>query len=219
MKKPKHKDQEDQPTGANGKAQFEQDTDQEAQKETLPSVEQLQEQLAQVEQERQKLYERLQRTMADFQNYQKRVAREREELTQRAQASALEALLPVLDDLDRGIEHAEANSTAEESALLSGFKMVRQRMLDLLRQQGVEPIDSVGRQFDPAYHDAIMEQEAEALPEGTVLQELHRGYLFKGKTLRPARVIVVKAPTKAEQVESEEPQTDNDPQQSEDQGQ
>jgi len=156
------------------------------------SAEQEKPTMQQLTEERDQLYQRLQREMADFQNYQKRTARERQELIERTEASTLQNLLPVLDDLDRAIEAAQ-NDTNHDDPVLSGIMMVRQRMLGLLKALGVEPIESVGEPFDPLYHEAIMQQPTDEYPVGAVLQEIQRGYMFKDRTLRPAKVIVARA--------------------------
>ncbi len=139
------------------------------------------------------MHDRLQRTMADFQNYQKRTTRQQAQLIQRTQGSVLQSLLPVLDDLDRAIQTAQQADQQDNDSILDGIKLVRQHMVDLLGQMDVLPMDSLGKPFDPAYHEAIMEQPTDQAAPGTILQEVHCGYLFKGDMLRPARVIVAKA--------------------------
>ena len=160
---------------------------------TALDAEQLNQQLEQLQQERDQLYQHLQRTTADFQNYQKRTMRQQAQLIQRTQGSVLQALLPVLDDLDRAIQTAEQADQQENNPILDGIKLVRQHMLDLLGQMEVLPMDSLGKPFDPAYHEAIMDQPTDQAAPGTILQEIHCGYLFKGDMLRPARVIVARA--------------------------
>lgn len=169
------------------------DTDKPKVGEVALDAEQLNQQLEQLQQERDQLYDRLQRTMADFQNYQKRTSRQQGQLIQRTQGSVLQTLLPVLDDLDRAIQTAQQADQQDNDSILDGIKLVRQHMVDLLGQMDVLPMDSLGKPFDPAYHEAIMEQPTDQAAPGTILQEVHCGYLFKGDMLRPARVIVAKA--------------------------
>ena len=130
----------------------------------------------------------LKRVAADFDNYRKRVAREREALVTRAHAGLVEAILPVLDDLGRALEAAGLH---EEAKLEDGVRLVHRQLSGVLAREGLEEIPSDGR-FDPHVHEALAAIPSEA-EEGTILEVVQRGYLLGDRVLRPARVVVAAA--------------------------
>jgi molecular chaperone GrpE len=137
------------------------------------------------------LRERHLRLAAEFDNYRKRVERERAESWVRAQAQLLERLLEPLDDLQR-IAHQEVGGTSA-TAFQEGAAMVEKKFLRVLEAIGVEEIEAEGRDFDPTIHEALTTVPAESEEEdGTVAQVYQKGYLLKGVLLRPARVVVRK---------------------------
>jgi molecular chaperone GrpE len=138
--------------------------------------------------ERDDLHERLLRTAAEFDNYRKRTERERRELTESAAAHLIEDLLPVVDDLERALgAPAEASSAA---AYRRGVELIHRRLLELLRRRGVEPIDAVGQDFDPAWHEGVANDPLGDRREGEITAEVRRGYRLGSKLLRPAMVKV-----------------------------
>ena len=140
--------------------------------------------------EKEALQDRLLRTAAEFDNYRKRVDRERRELSEYAGADILTDLLPIIDDLDRALQ-APAGSDAE--AYRRGVELIQKQMADLLRKRGVKQIEAVGTQFDPRYHEAVMNEVSADHREGEVMAELRRGYTLGDRLLRPAVVKVAKA--------------------------
>ncbi len=140
-------------------------------------------------------WERLLRTTADFDNFKKRAAREKIESAQYASSSLLQKLLPVLDNFEMALSAA---STAKEgdklASLQSGVAMIHQQLKSALADTGLEEIDAAGKPFDPNIHEAISQQESKTVAEGTVLQQVRKGYRLKERLLRPATVIVAKAP-------------------------
>ena len=126
------------------------------------------------------------RLAADFDNYRKRVAREQAALTARANERLLHELLPVLDDLERALEAAAEH---EEAKLEEGVRLVHQTLVALVQRHGLSEIDTDGG-FDPHVHEALLTQPGEGAAEGSVLQELQKGYRLGERVLRPARVIV-----------------------------
>jgi molecular chaperone GrpE len=130
----------------------------------------------------------LQRLAADFDNYRKRVARERDALVTRAHAGLVEAILPVLDDLGRALEAAGLH---EEAKLEDGVRLVHRQLSDVLAREGLEEI-STDVPFDPHVHEALAAIPSEA-EEGTILEVVQRGYLLGDRVLRPARVVVAAA--------------------------
>lgn len=137
----------------------------------------------------------LQRLQADFANFRKRVRREQEELRERVAEELLRHLLPVVDNLERAIAAAEQDGASLES-LRTGVVMVHRQLGELLFKEGVSPMASVGQVFDPAKHHAVATVESEEYEENTVVDELQKGYLFRGRLLRPALVRVAKRPDK-----------------------
>lgn len=128
-----------------------------------------------------------QRIQAEFENYRKRVARDRDEMVKRASEKVVLGLLPVVDNLERAIDHAAAGGDAE---LLAGVKMVLDQLLDVLSNEGVIQIDPCGQPFDAMRHQAVGQKENLEIPEGTVAEVCQKGYEMHGRTLRPAMVIV-----------------------------
>jgi molecular chaperone GrpE len=136
------------------------------------------------------LQDRLLRTAAEFDNYRKRVERERRELSEYAGADVLTDLLPIVDNLERALQ---APSTGESDSYRRGVELILKQMTDLLQRRGVKMIESVGLQFDPRYHEAVVQEVSAEHPEGTVMAELRRGYMLGDRLLRPAAVKVAKA--------------------------
>ena len=133
---------------------------------------------------------------AEFDNYRKRVAREKEAIVAYGNERILLAILPFLDNLERAISQSDAAGTAK--ALLSGVQMTYDQILGELRKFGVEQISAVGESFDPKRHEAIAKVAWEGKPEGSVLAESRKGYLLNGRLLRPAQVTVAQGAPEAE---------------------
>ncbi|HEX7229686.1 MAG TPA: nucleotide exchange factor GrpE [Candidatus Binatia bacterium] len=126
------------------------------------------------------------RALADFENYRKRVDRDRASVARSGKRDVILALLSVLDDLDRALEHVgEAPPSVAE-----GLQAVQRKFLRLLEAQGITPLQSVGEPFDPVLHDAIGTVESDEVESGAVAEELARGYRWGDDVLRPARVRV-----------------------------
>ena len=128
---------------------------------------------------------------AEFDNFRKRAARERESLAAFGNEQLLRAILPFLDNLERAMGQSEAST----EAVLAGVRMTYDLFLAELRKFGLEQISAVGELFDPARHEAIGSVAWEGKPEGTVLSEARKGYLLYGRLLRPAQVMVAAAPS------------------------
>ena len=140
--------------------------------------------------EKDALQDRLLRTAAEFDNYRKRVERERRELSEYAGADVLTDLLPIVDDLERALQ-APAGGDAE--TYRKGVELILRQMLSLLQKRGVKPIEAVGTQFDPRVHEAVMQEVSAEHREGEVIAELRRGYTLGERLLRPSVVKVAKA--------------------------
>jgi molecular chaperone GrpE len=146
--------------------------------------------LAQVRGERDDYYDRLLRKTAEFDNYRKRVERERRELTQAVSGDVLETLLPVVDDFERALQ---VEIGADPAAYRKGVELIYKQLQDLLAKRGVTPIDAVGQPFDPRFHQAITYEPSPGHAEGEVLEVVRRGYMHGDRLLRPAMVKVAKA--------------------------
>ncbi|MEP6963414.1 MAG: nucleotide exchange factor GrpE, partial [Acidobacteriota bacterium] len=138
---------------------------------------------------RAELQDRILRTHAEFQNFRRRVEKERMELSEYASMEAVRSLLPVFDDFDRAIQ---AKNSGEEFA--KGMDLIHQRFTSALQKLGLEPIVSQGQPFDPNVHHAVEMVETDEVPDHTVLAEFQRGYNFKGRMLRAAMVKVAVEP-------------------------
>jgi len=139
-------------------------------------------------QERDQYLAMLQRTQADFENYQKRSRREREDEWKYRHADLARELLPVIDNLERAM--AAAKQAGETGPLVQGVTMVQGQFVDLLRRYGITRMDAQGKPFDPHLHQAVMQQPTNDYPPGTVVQVLEPGYLIHDRVLRDARVAV-----------------------------
>ena len=145
--------------------------------------------LDELQREKGALQDRLLRLAAEFDNYRKRVDRDRREQAESAMAAALEDLLPIIDDLDRALE-APAGTDAD--VYRKGVELIHKQMAELLRRRGVTAIDVVGADFDPRVHQAVMHEVGPDHREGEVMAELRRGYMLGERLLRPAMVKVAK---------------------------
>lgn len=154
--------------------------------------------------ERDDLMARLQRVSADYLNYQRRVQRDIEQAREFANEDLIKSMLAVLDDMERALGTAGTNHDADDP-LLAGMQLVHDKALETLGRFGLGIIEAEGKMFDPEKHLALMQQATDASPPMTVLKEVQRGYQLKGRTIRPARVIVAKAPDQQEQQQEESP--------------
>lgn len=132
------------------------------------------------------------RSQADFENYKKRAAREKEEAIKYANKSLLQRLVAILDNFELGL--AAAREQGEQSPIYSGMVLVQKQLNDLLSENGLQPVEAERKPFDPNLHEAIAHEPSDQVPEGTVLRQARRGYRFKDRLLRPANVVVSSGP-------------------------
>jgi molecular chaperone GrpE len=151
----------------------------------------LQEQLALCGEAKRELEDRMLRLAAEFDNYKKRTAREFEQLVKRANENLIFHLVEVLDNFERALNSAK--SAKDFDAFHQGVELIYQHLRDLLAREGLEPIEAVGKAFDPHQHEAVLQVEDQQHPQETVVNEIQRGYMLGEKLLRPARVVVSKA--------------------------
>jgi molecular chaperone GrpE len=152
----------------------------------------LQTRLAEAEQQRDQYLDLAQRTRAEFENYQKRAARDLATERRFAVAPLAADLLGPMDNLDRAT--VAAQQAGEKGPLVQGVAMVQSQLLDILRRHGITRIDAEGQPFDAHLHEAVMQRPSKDKPPMTVLQVLEQGYMIHDRVLRPARVIVSAAP-------------------------
>jgi molecular chaperone GrpE len=145
---------------------------------------------AQLQKAHDELKDRLLRTAAEFENYKKRARKEVDEAQARGREGVLKDIFPVLDNLERALQHAP-----EKDPLTVGVRLVEKELLKALEKFGVSRFSAVGQPFDPTVHDAIQQVETAEVPPGTVAQEFAKGYKSGDRLLRPAMVAVAKAPS------------------------
>jgi molecular chaperone GrpE len=146
--------------------------------------------LADLQRERDDYKDRWLRKGAEFDNYRKRIERERREQADQSVVDLLEELLLVVDDFDRAMK---VDSGEGGNAYRKGVELIHGKLHDLLRKQGLKPIDALGVDFDPNLHQAVVHEESPEHREGEVIGELRKGYLLNDRLLRPAMVKVAKA--------------------------
>jgi molecular chaperone GrpE len=134
------------------------------------------------------------RSQADFENYKKRSAREKEEAIKYANSSLLERLVGIIDNFELGL--AAAKEQGGDSPIYSGMVLVQKQLNDLLAENGLQPIEAEGKTFDPNVHEAIAHEPSDRVPEESVVRQTRRGYRLKDRLLRPAKVVVSSGPAK-----------------------
>src|SRR3981081_1124043 len=134
------------------------------------------------------------RSQADFDNFKKRAAREKDEAIKYANSSLLERLIPIIDNFELGL--SAARGEGEKSPIFSGMNMVLKQLTDFLAENGLQPIDAEGQKFDPNLHEAIAHEPSTKVAEGSVVRQTRRGYRLKDRLLRPSSVVVSSGPAK-----------------------
>jgi molecular chaperone GrpE len=165
------------------------------------SIEELQELLQLKEAEAKANEEKFLRQAAELENYKKRVAREKEDAIKFANEALVRDLLPVLDNLERAVDHARSGGNGKP--LLDGIEMVLQTWLEALGKHGVTRITAKGDVFDPEKHEAYAQVETDEFPANTIVDEVHGGYFLRDRLLRPSLVSVAKPSEKKEKPEEE----------------
>jgi len=140
-------------------------------------------------------WERLLRVTADFDNFRKRAARERQESLRFANEALLEKLIPVMDNFDMALAAAQSAPGEVTQSLQTGINMIYQRFKQALTDSGLEEIDASGKLFDPNLHEAVSQRDEADVPEGQVVQQLRKGYKLRERLVRPASVIIARKPS------------------------
>ena len=166
------------------------DTEKDAQAEVAA----LTEERDKLQKEKQEIYDRLLRNQAEFENARRRAERERSEFLQYAGMEAVREILPVVDDFQRALQSGACLAEGPAKDYIKGIELIYQRLLDRLTKLGLEPIETTGKTFDPNLHQAVERVESADVPDQTILSEFQRGYMFKGKLVRPSFVKVAVHP-------------------------
>ncbi len=169
--------------------------------ETPDETEKMRQEIDQLRAEADQWLDKYRRSVADFSNYRKRQDRAREQETSRITMSVLRRLLPIVDDFDRALK--DGSSESAESCWKEGILLIRRKLRSLLQDYQVVPMEALGKPFDPKHHSALIRGESDEYPEGTVMEELQRGYLVAGQVLRPALVGVSTGPKTADEAAPE----------------
>jgi molecular chaperone GrpE len=138
------------------------------------------------------------RKHADFENFRKRAEKEKREYQMFALSDFMYELLAILDNFDRAMSHAEDQVNTDYH---KGILLIYRQFKDLLEKKGLKPIETIGRPFDPNYHEAITREERDDVPENTILEEFQKGYFFRDKLIRPAMVKVSFKPERSEKAD------------------
>jgi len=136
------------------------------------------------------LEDKVKRQMAEFDNFRKRTAKEKEQMFSMGEKSVIEKMLPVVDNFERGLAAVPENE--KDSAIVSGMEMVYKQLMKQLEDLGVKPIEAVGKEFDPNFHNAVMQVESDEFETGIVAQEFQKGYTYHDMVVRHSMVGVVR---------------------------
>lgn len=158
--------------------------------EELTEEEKLRRQLAEKTKEAAEYFDKWLRLRAEFENFKKRVQKEKTDLMKFGNESLLKALLPVLDNLARAIDHGKG--PGGNASLIAGVELTQKQFLNILEKFGVKPISAIGEVFDPEKHEAVAQEESDLEPN-KIIAEVEKGYFYHDRLLRPSKVIVAKA--------------------------
>jgi molecular chaperone GrpE len=141
-------------------------------------------------------YDKYLRTVADLENYKKRAIREKSDIIKYGNEELIKDILPFVDSLDRALEH----DTGDVQAFKDGVALIQDQLLSCLKKHGVERIETAGLNFDPNFHEALMQMESDKHEDNKIVSEMERGYLLNGRLLRPSKVCVCKNKNKENDV-------------------
>ena len=154
----------------------------------------LKDELKRIKEEAKDNHDRYLRTLAEFENFKKRIIREKEDYLKYANEELIKQILPIVDNLERAIMHSNENSDSE--SVIEGVEMIHNQLLETLGKFGVSPVEAIDKPFDPNFHEAMMQVETDESPPNTVVTEIARGYTLNDRLLRPSLVAVSKSSTK-----------------------
>jgi len=163
--------------------------------------------IAELETQLQELKDTLLRKAAEFENYKRRTENEQMNLLKYAAENFIVKLLPIVDDFERSLQHID--DAQDKEAIKQGIKLVYDKLMKLLDEQGVKKIDAVGKPFDVEFHEALMQRKDDSVEPHTVLDEVEKGYLYKDKVIRHSKVVVSEDSPEQQTVQTENTQDEN----------
>lgn len=166
-------------------------------------VEEMEARIQALEEEKKQAYDGFLRTSAEFENYKKRKDRETEDFKKFAIEQLIKELLPIIDNLERAISSSKEENVNNQG-LIEGVDLILKEILKIFEKFKIKPIETKGELFDPAFHQAVLHQESAEHSEGTIVNELQKGYLLHDRLIRPAMVVVAKAPSEKGRSDSDE---------------
>ena len=155
----------------------------------------------------QELKDSLLRKAAEFENYKRRTENEQMNLLKYAAENFIVKLLPIVDDFERSLQHID--DAQDKEAIKQGIKLVYDKLMKILDEQGVKKIDAVGKPFDVEFHEALMQRKDDSVEPHTVLDEVEKGYLYKDKVIRHSKVVVSEDSAEEQTVQTENTQDEN----------
>jgi len=158
---------------------------------TIDPIKDMERKIESLKKEAKENHDRMLRMAAEFENYKKRATREMNDFRKFANENFVKAMLPVVDNLDRAIESSSNDKNANNS-VVEGVSMTLKEILKVFEEFNVKPFESLGKPFDPNFHQAVMQEQGETYPDNTVIKELQKGYMIHDRLLRPAMVVVSK---------------------------
>jgi molecular chaperone GrpE len=168
-------------------------------------AEKLQEQIKELQNEKDEIFGKLQRIGADYANFQKRVPKQISDTITYEKEKIIKTILPVLDNFEHTIQNVHSAESVD--VLIKGIGIIYDQMLDILKSHGVEQIEALGQQFDPALHEAMMKKADPEGQENIVIEEFQKGYKLNGRVIRPTKAVVS---TKSEEQDQQKEQTTNE---------
>ena len=184
MKKDKKEQEKENTTKLNQETEELQDSPEESSEDLMNKDKRIEE----LENEAADLKDKLLRKAAEFENYKRRTENDQFNLFKYAADSFIVKLLPIVDDFERSLQHID--NTEDGESIKEGLKLIYDKLMKILNEQGVTKIESVGQPFDVNFHEALMQRKAEDVPPHTVLDELEKGYMYKDRVIRHAKVVV-----------------------------
>lgn len=168
----------------------------------IKEMEEKDQKITELETEISELKDKLLRRAAEFENYKRRTENDQLNLIKYAAEPIIQTLLPIVDDFERSLLHIE--NAKDINAIKEGLKLVYDKLIKALKEQGVEKIDSIGEAFDVEFHEALMQKPVEGVEPHTVVEEIEKGYKYKDKIIRHAKVIVSEIPAEEQSNNSTE---------------
>ena len=177
--------------GTDNKISKKKDLDKEKKGKATDPLKEMESKIKSLEEEAKETYDRFLRVSAEFENYKKRSAREMSEFKKFANESLIKELLLVVDNMERAINSSKDEGSSNNT-LIEGIDMTLKELLKIFEKFSVKQVESLGKPFDPNFHQAVMQEETDEHPRNTIINELQKGYIINERLLRPATVVVSK---------------------------